>query len=164
MKTDLLLREADDPVASKLFVTLDIRARFTYLTTVFRTEHADALKAMAYESFLRTVYWIVVRDYFIATRTRICAGCHGQRHLQVHHLSYDSHGLEHCHLEDLQILCADCHASIHNPILAELKAVIAHLAECKDLPHKALVVENPNYDPRTIMNLHDHGDIRGRMA
>ncbi|WP_416212660.1 HNH endonuclease [Nostoc sp. DedQUE04] len=37
--------------------------------------------------------------------------------LQVHHLTYENHGKEHEHLEDLITLCDDCHKKQHSLVV-----------------------------------------------
>lgn len=160
----ILLRASTDPVSRKVFEHLSsARARFGYLKAAFRKEAWGLLQAMPYEQFLRTTYWIIIRDYLLSVRPRECARCGRRGLLIAHHLTYDSHGLEHLHLDDLELVCKECHEDIHRPADERLKGMFAELADLKRFQHRPLFMDNPNYDPRTIMNLHDYGDIRGRI-
>lgn len=140
-----------------------IQGRFFYLKNIFTLADFQQLFMMSYRLFLGTIYWNFVRDYFLNENHK-CYDCGSNEKLQVHHLNYEHRGQEHLHLEDLEVLCWKCHEKQHVPLQSIVnliksilkKKIIRHLAK-KDY------VENPNYDPRTVMNLHDHGDIRGRI-
>jgi HNH endonuclease len=77
----------------------------------FQTE--EELQELPYRYFLDTYYWRVLRDYVILMAGRRCQRC-GRQHsayhrLEVHHNNYFHRGSEWRHMEDLEVLCRDCH-------------------------------------------------------
>lgn len=97
----------------------DADASMTDFDQISNTENLNEhqlqenLRAMLYKDFVKTIYWksIVMRrkwmDGFKCTR------CGSSDNLCVHHLTYDHHGDERHHFEDLITVCKDCHAQIH---------------------------------------------------
>lgn len=71
---------------------------------------------MPYKDFLDTLYWDLVRTLKKEQANYKCELCNGSTKLNVHHKSYDNHGDEYHHLEDLIVLCSDCHAKFHNKL------------------------------------------------
>lgn len=67
-----------------------------------------------YKKFLKSEYWYNVRTLVFQRDGHKCSRCPETKTLQVHHLRYDHHGEEHLHLEDLIILCRNCHKKEHN--------------------------------------------------
>jgi 5-methylcytosine-specific restriction endonuclease McrA len=72
------------------------------------------LRSMPYEDFLKTKYWDRVRKMKIKQSGCKCQVC-GKKdtELHVHHNSYEHHGDEANHLEDLVVLCKNCHNLFH---------------------------------------------------
>lgn len=72
------------------------------------------LRSMPYEDFLKTKYWDRVRKMKIKQSGCKCQMC-GKKdiELHVHHNSYEHHGDEANHLEDLVVLCKNCHNLFH---------------------------------------------------
>lgn len=70
---------------------------------------------MDYKSFLKTWYWRAISRHIRYKHDFTCYQC-GKKggNLHVHHLSYEHHGEEHRYLEDLVLLCDNCHKEIHN--------------------------------------------------
>ncbi len=76
------------------------------------------LMQLPYIDFLKTYYWKAIRLYLIHKNGGHCSLCPKEKHLIIHHISYDHHGLELFFLEELQVLCASCHAKLHgSPML-----------------------------------------------
>lgn len=69
---------------------------------------------LQYSDFLRTPYWKSIAQYIKERDGQRCAMCGSVQSLQVHHLSYDNHGDELHHLEDLICVCSDCHNKLHD--------------------------------------------------
>jgi DNA replication protein DnaC len=69
-------------------------------------------RALPYEEFLRTDYWASVRDGLIA-KVGKCQLCSTLSGLRCHHNSYEHHGSEHLHPEDLTVLCERRHMLFH---------------------------------------------------
>jgi hypothetical protein len=65
-----------------------------------------------YAAFLRSEYWKHVQEAVAVRDDGKCRRC-GARGLQVHHKTYEHKGEELEHLEDLELLCAACHAFEH---------------------------------------------------
>jgi hypothetical protein len=81
---------------------------------VDRYNISDLLKNLPYDDFLQTTYWMMVKRRAINRGRRVCGHCGKPDKLHVHHLTYEHHGAEHNHYEDLIPLCAYCHAAVHN--------------------------------------------------
>ena len=79
-------------------------------------EHLREMKALPYVEFLKSDYWLIVRRAVIRRHNGKCGVCLSSDHLHVHHKSYDHHGEEHEHLEDLIPLCRSCHEKFHNKV------------------------------------------------
>lgn len=79
------------------------------------------IKNMPYEDFLKTPYWRAVSEKKRRQSNFKCQMCNDETFLQVHHRSYENHGLEHLHLEDLIVLCKKCHEKFHDVDLNHLK-------------------------------------------
>lgn len=73
----------------------------------------DNLRAMLYKDFVKTLYWksIVLRRKFMDGI--VCTRCGAKNDLAVHHLTYEHHGDERHHFEDLTTLCKTCHEKLH---------------------------------------------------
>lgn len=79
-----------------------------------RTRDREKLRAMKYSDFLKTNFWQKVAKRVrkrAKFKCQVC-GC-SDKTLHVHHNSYEHHGEENKHLEDLVCLCEDCHRLYH---------------------------------------------------
>lgn len=74
------------------------------------------LKDMPYQQFLNTFYWKTIRNYIFYKRGTKCHLCPSTQYLQVHHRTYEHRGFEISYLEDLIVLCRDCHARHHDKL------------------------------------------------
>jgi len=72
------------------------------------------IKEMSYANFLKTPYWKIISAYKKQQSKFKCQLCNSGKNLSVHHRSYDNHGDELNHLEDLVVLCQNCHNTFHN--------------------------------------------------
>lgn len=70
------------------------------------------IRRMKYEDFLKTPYWVAIAEY-IKSRDKKCRKCGATSRLEVHHTTYEHHGDELHHTEDLVCLCHDCHTKKH---------------------------------------------------
>lgn len=77
-------------------------------------EVADYIKNMPYKDFLQTPYWEAVANRKRYKANFKCELCNNTGLLNVHHKSYKNHGYEVDHLEDLIVLCEDCHKKFHD--------------------------------------------------
>ena len=68
----------------------------------------ESLRALPYSEFLKTPYWLAVSDH-VKNLSRQCALCTTISPLEVHHRTYEHLGSEWQYLEDLVVLCHDCH-------------------------------------------------------
>lgn len=66
-----------------------------------------------YQEFLNSDYWQDVRQLVLARDNHTCQGCGVTTNLHVHHMTYEHHGSEHEHLDDLITLCEVCHCKVH---------------------------------------------------
>jgi hypothetical protein len=71
---------------------------------------AAALRSMPYANFLKTPYWLAV-SHHVKTERPWCSLCTEPMAgpLEVHHRTYEHRGSEWIHLEDLTVLCRECH-------------------------------------------------------
>ncbi len=75
---------------------------------------AEYLRGLAYNRFLQTRYWHAVRLKMKSlSASGKCDMCEEGSGEQVHHRSYEHHGSEHAHLQDLLLVCDRCHRAIH---------------------------------------------------
>ncbi len=89
-------------------------------------EIKEAVRSMNYYDFLKTPYWDGVRNYKLERAKYRCELCNGKGILNVHHKTYEHHGLEHLRTvadKDLIVLCKNCHEKFHDK-LAEKEAVV----------------------------------------
>lgn len=76
---------------------------------------------LAYDEFLDSLYWVCLSDwikYVAGYRCQSCRRKYGAlsqgRGLNVHHKTYAHRGFEYPdHLDDLEVLCRDCHSRTH---------------------------------------------------
>ena len=66
---------------------------------------------MDYATYLASPYWKAKKRLVYWKRGRRCEKCGSKRFLQVHHKTYKRLGHE--ELEDLLILCRECHRNWH---------------------------------------------------
>lgn len=66
--------------------------------------------------FLRTRYWLIVRNYILYRDGFMCniSLSDDNRILHVHHKTYEWHGYEASHPECLTTLCDSCHSKYHD--------------------------------------------------
>lgn len=67
------------------------------------------------EGYLWSDHWRALRRQVKKVRGRLCAGCKKARHKVVHHKTYERLGAE--SLEDLELLCQECHKTLHVGLL-----------------------------------------------
>lgn len=73
-----------------------------------------------YQEFLNSDYWKQCRKLVLERDEYHCVECGATNQLEVHHRTYEHHGDELNHLEDLVTLCQDCHQIAHNGQSASL--------------------------------------------
>ena len=64
-----------------------------------------------YNDYMRSEDWKHVRRLKLEFAGNRCEKCGATDELHVHHLTYDRFGHE--NLTDLQVLCRDCHETVH---------------------------------------------------
>lgn len=69
--------------------------------------------SMDYHDFLRTPYWAAVAEMVRKRDNYKCQECGSTENLNIHHKTYENHGDEIHHLEDLVCLCQKCHEKHH---------------------------------------------------
>lgn len=77
-------------------------------------EVKERILHMDYQDFLKTPYWKSIAYFVKAEAGRKCSICGATKTLEVHHLTYDNHGDELHHLDDLVCVCKKCHEGFHN--------------------------------------------------
>lgn len=84
---------------------------FLILKKVSRLQHKRGRKSN-YVHSLSSENWKEVRQRILA-RDRKCVKCGSILFLEVHHKTYKNKGNELEHLEDLILLCSECHKNEH---------------------------------------------------
>lgn len=74
-----------------------------------------------YDIFLRSSYWRCIRKIKLEQAGGKCQICGSKTNLNVHHNTYAHHYKEHKHLEDLVVLCSDCHSTFHKKLTNQQK-------------------------------------------
>lgn len=91
----------------------------------FSEEIEKTILGMDYKDFLQTPYWDGIRNYKLKRAKYCCELCGGKGVLNVHHKTYEHHGLEHLRSvanKDLIVLCKDCHEKFHDKLDKEVSA------------------------------------------
>lgn len=68
------------------------------------------------KQFLSTPYWTAIAAKKKIKAHYCCELCNSQKLLNVHHKTYEHHGYELDNMNDLIVLCSDCHKKFHNII------------------------------------------------
>lgn len=89
------------------------------------------LRSLPYYKFLKTDYWKKVRSIVLERDRFLCQECFGKDRLEVHHRTYEHHGHEHEHLQDLITLCRNCHGRQHG--LSEILSPSSRLIPVSDI-------------------------------
>lgn len=84
----------------------NINADFDYIS--------NYIKSMNYKDFLKTLYWKTIAEKKKALSKFKCQLCSASGFLAVHHRTYSNHGYELQNMEDLIVLCNECHEKFHN--------------------------------------------------
>lgn len=74
---------------------------------------SDHIKGMKYEEFLKTPYWKAIATHSKFKAGYRCQVCNSSYNLATHHRNYAIHGFEHAHMNELIVLCDDCHSKFH---------------------------------------------------
>lgn len=116
---------------------LTFRDAFRSAPEVEQTQFVDRALAMPYQDYLKTIYWGIVRGWVMVDRKR-CRFCGGGYALTVHHRSYANRGREAFHLEDLDLLCRDCHENKHGlASIAQIKTLMQRRRNAWKYPEEA---------------------------
>lgn len=76
----------------------------------------DKFDNISYKDYTNSPLWKYMSSVFKMMHGYCCARCNKRAypaHLVVHHLSYDHVGSEFEHLDEIQVLCKECHAEVH---------------------------------------------------
>lgn len=71
------------------------------------------LMKLQYKAFLRTYYWRAIAMYLKHKNGDHCTYCPAETGLQVHHKTYDHHGIELFYMDELEVVCDRCHKLKH---------------------------------------------------
>lgn len=106
----------DDEVAALLAIEKALGGIVIEAETFFpviNTVTVAYLRSLPYDVYLQTRHWRGVRRLLLQWRGRVCEECGAtDREVHIHHLTYENLGDE--QPGDVQVLCADCHARIHD--------------------------------------------------
>lgn len=73
----------------------------------------DYICDMDYYDFLKTPYWKAIAEKIKYRANFKCQICNSNESLNVHHRSYENHGDEIHHMDDLICICKECHEKHH---------------------------------------------------
>ena len=71
---------------------------------------------MTYKMYLMTPYWQLVSNLARRKAKYKCQLCGSNESLNVHHKTYKHKGFEIINMDDLIVLCQDCHQKFHEVI------------------------------------------------
>jgi hypothetical protein len=74
------------------------------------------IQDMDYKDFLKTPYWKAISQKMIYESKFKCQLCNSNGILNTHHRTYENHGDELNHTNDLIVLCTNCHNKFHNKV------------------------------------------------
>lgn len=69
---------------------------------------------MDYKEYLKTEHWQEIRELKLQSVNYKCQICNSNKELNIHHRSYENLYNEQNHLEDLTVLCKECHGLYHD--------------------------------------------------
>lgn len=87
--------------------------RIKSMVSVFKTKNHYGDSKDNYEEYLQSKHWKQIRAIML-NKFGKCQVCGSIDNLEVHHNSYEHVGEEKNHLEDLVVLCHDCHSLFHH--------------------------------------------------
>jgi hypothetical protein len=67
-----------------------------------------------YKEYLKTEHWQEIRELKLQSVNYKCQICNSNKELNIHHRSYENLYNEQNHLEDLTVLCKECHGLYHD--------------------------------------------------
>lgn len=76
-------------------------------------ELSKEVQSIPYSLFLTSEYWNEIKKIIHERDKNKCTVCGRKGELHVHHTTYKHVRKEYNHLEDLQLLCSECHYNIH---------------------------------------------------
>lgn len=86
---------------------------FEALPYVDAAELKRRICRMEYSEFLETAYWFAISHTAKARAGTRCQVCNSGTAISAHHRTYDNHGAEHLHMNDITVLCENCHGLFH---------------------------------------------------
>lgn len=75
-------------------------------------ESQEYLKSLSYKDYLNTNHWKILRNK-VLIRDQRCKICNSMEKLNAHHRSYLNKGNPSKELDDIVLLCKDCHELFH---------------------------------------------------
>jgi 5-methylcytosine-specific restriction endonuclease McrA len=74
------------------------------------------IRKRPYEEFLKTPYWKAIAGKVRVKFGYKCILCSSSQKISIHHKTYENHGDELRNLDDLIVLCGECHAKFHDKL------------------------------------------------
>jgi len=93
---------------------ITIYQKWSAISRIRSERFTEAALELEYDDFLQTPYWNAVSQKAKARANFTCQLCNARDNLHTHHRTYENHGMEHLHMKDLIVLCADCHKHFHS--------------------------------------------------
>ena len=102
------------------FMIAEYYAKWAYCSKVHPGEFSDIwfyqkiYRNLDYEKeYLNTWYWKYIQELAYEEYGKKCDKCGSESNIEIHHRNYKHLGNEYIFLEDLQILCRNCHEKVH---------------------------------------------------
>jgi Zn finger protein HypA/HybF involved in hydrogenase expression len=95
-------------------VKMNVRLSNIRNISVYWDAISSHIKAMDYYEFLKTPYWKAIAAHTKYKAKYRCQLCNSKEGLATHHRTYEIHGAEHAHMNELIVLCTQCHEKHHD--------------------------------------------------
>lgn len=107
-----------------------------------------AIRKLPYDKFLESAYWFGVSSVAKSRAGMRCQVCNSSTKISAHHRTYDNHGKEHLHMNDIVVLCENCHGLFHGhstvvPVLKPRVKRSIRLVERPEEPDALPALDDP---------------------
>lgn len=112
--TSCYLKKYLDPVGTwDKTITPEQRIEYIKNADVHWSVIAYHIQSMEYQNFLKTPYWRAIAAHTKYKAGYRCQICNSSQKLATHHRNYAIRGYEHSQMQELTVLCDNCHNQFH---------------------------------------------------